>query len=304
MARSHALHFKESILFGRYLQRKRCFKGETVTENKIKISYLVATTELRIDEKVTAYQGDMETAFQKLNGLGYDGAELMILNPDFVDRDRVEQLSREYQLKIPAFCTGEVYGQGGLSFMDPDQSLRIEAIKRMKKIIDFASPFGAQVNIGRLRGQFSSGIPQETSLTWMYAAFEEITDYAAERGVTIILEPVPFVFCNNINSTQDGIAVVRRMGRKNFKLMADIFSMHLEDISMERSFNDARPYLTHIHLCDSNRLAPGRGNLDFGKIVRMLKNVGYNGYISAEINQHPDQDIVIEEAIRVLKPLL
>jgi sugar phosphate isomerase/epimerase len=36
----------------------------------------------------------------------------------------------------------------------------------------------------------------------------------------------------------------------------------------------------------------------------MLKAIGYNGYISAEINQHPDQDIVIEEAINVLRPLL
>ena len=73
---------------------------------------------------------------------------------------------------------------------------------------------------------------------------------------------------------------------------------------MKSSFNDAKPYLTHIHVCDSNRLAPGRGNLDFGKILSMLKAIGYSGYISAEINQHPDQDIVIEEAINVLRPLL
>ena len=188
--------------------------------------------------------------------------------------------------------------------MDPDQSIRTEAILRMKKIIDFAAPFGAQVNIGRLRGQFAMEIPKETSLAWMYAAFEEVTDYAAERGVTIILEPVPYIFCNNINTTRDGIEVVKRMGRENFRLMADIFSMILEDISIQRSFNDAKPYLTHIHVCDSNRLAPGRGNLDFGKILSMLKEIGYTGYISAEINQHPDQDIVIEETINVLRPLL
>ena len=273
-------------------------------ENRIKLGYLVATAELGVDEKVTAYQGDMGTAFQKLSELGYDGAELMILDPDVVDRGRVEQLSREYNIEIPVLCTGEVYGQGGLSFMDPDQSIRTEAVSRMKKIIDFASPFGAQVNIGRLRGRFSINIPKETSLAWMYAAFEEVTDYAAQRGVTIILEPIPYIFCNNINSTQDGIAVVRRMGRENFRLMADIFSMNLEDISMQRSFNDAKPYLTHVHVCDSNRLAPGRGNLDFGKILSMLKAIDYNGYISAEINQYPDQDIVIEEAINVLRPLL
>jgi len=96
------------------------------------------------------------------------------------------------------------------------------------------------------------------------------------------------------------------IGKALFKprLMADIFSMNLEDISMEKSFNDAKPYLTHVHVCDSNRLAPGRGNLDFGKIIDMIKAAGYTGYISAEISQHPDLDIVIEETINVLRPLL
>ncbi len=73
---------------------------------------------------------------------------------------------------------------------------------------------------------------------------------------------------------------------------------------MRTTFNDAKPYLTHIHVCDSNRLAPGRGNLDFGKILSMIKATGYNEYISAEFYQHPDQDTVIEEASYVLRPLL
>ena len=62
----------------------------------------------------------------------------MILDPDFVDRDRLERLSGQYGVEIPALCSGEVYGQGRLSFMDPDQSIRAEAILRMKKLIDFA----------------------------------------------------------------------------------------------------------------------------------------------------------------------
>jgi sugar phosphate isomerase/epimerase len=115
-----------------------------VVENKIKLGYLVATPELRSDETVTAYQGDMETAFRKLSEMGYDGAELMILDPDSVDRSRVEQLSREYDIENPILCTGEVYGQGRLSFMDPAQSIRTQAVLRMKKISDFASPFGGQ----------------------------------------------------------------------------------------------------------------------------------------------------------------
>jgi len=270
----------------------------------IKIGYMVATPELKVEEALTAYQGDLKEAFSKLRYFGYDGAELMVLNPDHVDRDEVERLSREYGIEIPVVCTGEVYGQDHLSFMDPDESIRREAIGRTKRIIDFASSFGAQVNIGRLRGRLFVETPQEESLGWMYAAFENVTDYAAERGVTMILEPVAQIFCNNINSTQEGIEVVRKIGRKNFRLMADIFHMNLEDKLLEKSFRDAKPYLTHIHVCDSNRLTPGRGNFDFKRIIEMIKKIGYSGYISAEILQFPAQDIALEETIKHLKPLL
>jgi sugar phosphate isomerase/epimerase len=270
----------------------------------IKIAYMVATPELKVNEAVTAYQGDLKEAFSKLRYFGYDGTELMVLNPDHVDRDEVERLSREYGIEIPVICTGEVYGQERLCFMDPNESVRREAVRRTKRIIDFASSFGAQVNIGRLRGRLFVETPQEKSLGWMYAAFEDVTDYAAERGVTMILEPVAQIFCNNINSTQEGIEVVRKVGREHFRLMADIFHMNLEDKSMEKGFRDAKPYLTHIHVCDSNRLAPGRGNFDFKRIIEMIKNIGYSGYISAEILQFPTQDMALEETIRHLKPHL
>ena len=59
-----------------WLADKAFLKGKKMVENKIKLGYLVATAELRIDEKVTAYQGDMEAAFQKFSESGYDGVEL------------------------------------------------------------------------------------------------------------------------------------------------------------------------------------------------------------------------------------
>jgi sugar phosphate isomerase/epimerase len=279
-------------------------RRQRMSELSIKLAYMVATPEVKVEESVTAYQGDMKEAFSRLAALGYDGAELMMVEPDRVDRDRIERLSREYGIEVPVICTGEVYGQARLSFMDPDESVRREAIRRTKGIIDFASCFGAQVNIGRLRGRLFPDTPREKSIDWMYAAFEDVTDYAAERGITMTLEPIAHIFCNNINSTHEGVDVVKRVGRDNFRLMADVFHMNLEDASVEAGFTEMRPYLSHIHVCDSNRLAPGRGNFDFKTITEMIKQIGYRAYISAEIFQFPSQDIVLEETIKHLKPLL
>jgi len=54
----------------------------------------VATPELRIDETVTAFQGDTREAFRRLRDLGYDGAELMMRDPDSVDLAGMEGLTK------------------------------------------------------------------------------------------------------------------------------------------------------------------------------------------------------------------
>lgn len=269
----------------------------------IKIGYVVATPELRFDEGVTAYQGDVEEAFRRLRDLGYDGAELMIRDPDHIEKGLFERLSRDYGIEIPALCTGEVFAQDRLSFMDPDTTVRAEAIRRTKKIIDFASIFGAQMNIGRLRGQFCQEIPRERSLAWMYDAFETVSDYAAPRGVTITIEPIPRVEWNNLFTVRDGIEVVKKMGRKNFRLMADVYAMNIEEKSLAESFREARTYLAHIHISDSNRLPPGGGNLDFACITEAIWAIDYRGYVSAELIQYPDREEAMAQTIGILKSL-
>lgn len=266
----------------------------------IKIGYVVATPELRLDEGVTAFQGDVEKAFRTLHELGFDGAELMIRDPDCIEKGLFERISRDYRIEIPALCTGEVFGQDHLSFMDSDSAVRTEAILRAKKIIDFASDFGAQMNIGRLRGQFCQNIPRETSLGWMYNAIETISDYAAPRGVTITIEPIPRVEWNNLFTIHDGIDVVQKMGRKNFRLMADLYAMNIEEKSLTESFRIAKPYLAHIHISDSNRLHPGGGNLDFTRISKVIQAIAYSGYISAEILQFPDSHQAMTATMNIL----
>jgi sugar phosphate isomerase/epimerase len=271
---------------------------------QLKIAYVVATPDLKINERVTALQNGLESSFRKLKEDGYDGAELMIGDPDQVDNALIRRLAREYSLEVPAYCTGEVYGQYGLSFMNPDESVRREAIEKTLKIIDYAATFGALVNVGRLRGRFSPEVPREQSLTWMYAAFERIANYAEPKGVVIILEPVAFPFCNVINSTQDGIKAVKLVGKSSFRLMLDVFSMQMEDSSMAEAFFEAKPYLKHIHLCDSNRLAPGMGIFNFDDIVTSIKRTGYEGYVSAEIYQAPDEKYAFDQTTKVLMPLV
>jgi sugar phosphate isomerase/epimerase len=46
--------------------------------------------------------------------------------------------------------------------------------------------------------------------------------------------------------------------------------------------------ISHVHVADSNRLAPGQGRINFREVLQGLKAVGYDGWLSLEIKQPAD----------------
>ena len=102
----------------------------------MKLCYQAATPDVAIADSVTAYQGPLAKTFGDLGALGYDGVELMTLNPGKLDWREVKETAEENNLSVVLVCTGEIFGQLGLSYTHPHRSLRREAVERTKEIID------------------------------------------------------------------------------------------------------------------------------------------------------------------------
>jgi sugar phosphate isomerase/epimerase len=58
--------------------------------------------------------------------------------------------------------------------------------------------------------------------------------------------------------------------------------MNIEEQSFEHAILKSEGLLRHTHFADNNRKMPGYGHIDFRLIVKTLKNIGYNQYISFE----------------------
>ena len=85
----------------------------------MKLCYQVATPDVAIADSVTAYQGSLEKSFGDLGRLGYDGVELMTLNPGKLDWNEVKETAEKNGLSVILVCTGEIFGQLGLSYTNP-----------------------------------------------------------------------------------------------------------------------------------------------------------------------------------------
>lgn len=270
----------------------------------MRLCYQVATPDVAPAPSVTAYQGDLSHAFARLRACGYEGAELMVCDPRQIDVEELKRLRNEYGLEIPMICTGEVFGQGNVCFSHPDPQNRQEAIARCKAAVDLAREFGAQINIGRVRGGYLWGEEPEGCRLRSIQGMREVAEYAGGRGVIMALEPVNSIAINFINTTQEGIAAVREINVPACKLMLDSNHMYIEDMDMVQSVYDAKEYMTYVHVVDSNRLYPGNRKLDFHAFFSALKAVGYDGWLSVEVFQRPTQDTALEKSAQFLKKQL
>jgi len=264
----------------------------------------VATaTEDALPSAFVVFRG-LEQSIRKAADMGYDGVELALMHREQANLRLIKRLLSEYGMEIPAISTGQVFAGLGLWFTHPDPGTRNKAIEVFRGLVDLAAEFGAMVNIGRLRGPIPEGENREIAENRFLDVLRVLADYAAGLGVTLLLEPVNRYEINFINTVDEGAALIRKLGRKNVYLMPDIFHMNIEDDSIPASFARNSPHTAYVHFADSNRLAPGRGHLNFPEIVGILKALGYEGWISVEILPNPDPDTAAREAIRYLRTLI
>jgi len=242
-----------------------------------------------------AYKGELESNIAKIAQLGYDGVELAVRDPDPAELDvgHIAALLQKHSLEVPAIGTGQAYGEEGLSFTDPDETVRNRAVDRIKSQIDLAGRLNAVVIIGLIRGK-SSG---ERSLMWLEQALKACAEHAAKADVHLAMEPINRYETDLVNTVGEGLELIEKIGADNLGLLLDTFHMNIEEPSLEESMRMAGNRLFHLHIADSNRWYPGAGHLDFGDVVKVLKDMKYTGYLSAEILPLPDADTCAEKTI-------
>jgi sugar phosphate isomerase/epimerase len=63
----------------------------------------------------------------------------------------------------------------------------------------------------------------------------------------------------------------------------DTFHMNIEERSISGAILAHGNLLNHVHLSDSNRLAPGLGHIDFAEVLQALVEVGYERSLAFEL---------------------
>ncbi|MGN6298992.1 MAG: TIM barrel protein [Ginsengibacter sp.] len=234
---------------------------------------------------------------------GYKGVELALKRAEEINQNDLQKLLGENNIEVSCISTGQVYADGGLTLTHEKKGSRDFVINIFKEFIDLAYKFGKTVNIGRVRGQIGKRSKLYVEELFVEVA-RELCEYALPKKVTLILEPVNRYEIDFINTVNEGVDLLKKVGMPNMMLMPDLFHMNIEekDISLELVKNVE--FIKYIHFADSNRFAPGQGHIDFQQIFHNLLLAGYNGWISTEILPRPDPDTAAKQTIDFLLPLI
>lgn len=263
----------------------------------MKFAYMVVTNEVK-GKNVTGLIGDYDHLFKTISRNGYHGVELLIKNPFQVDFIAIKKYLEKYNLDMPVLCTGEMYGEDGISFGDSNPSIRKEAIKRTIEAMKIAEEFNAGVNVGRLRGRFVDGVNREDTIKWATEGFLECAE--SHKNVNLLLEPINHKVSNFILTTEEGVNFIKGLNKPNIRLMLDYIHMMIENEDLKRSVNMASGYFDHVHVCDSDRKPLGMGDYQIEEFADALMNTGYDGYVSIEAFDTSDYPVYISKSIEVL----
>lgn len=249
-------------------------------------------------------EGDPASGIETAACLGYDGVELHFTDPAAADAEKIGEVLVRTNLGITALGTGRAYVNDRLSITDADKARRMAAVRRLEQFISLAGRFGAKVIVGCMRGNLSAPEELPAAMQRLAVSMAHLDAVAGSEGVEIVFEPINRYENNFLCTMAEISAFVRENGLKHTGLLIDTFHMNIEEADLPASIRACAREIRYVHLADSNRHYPGQGHLDLAGVLRTLREIGYDGVLSAECLPLPSKQAAAAGWLSTVKSLL
>lgn len=230
----------------------------------------------------------LDDAFAQAAAVGFDAVEIFPPSASVIDVEEVKRLAEDHSLAVAAVGTGGGWVINKWSLTNPDCSIRAQAREFIRAIIDKAGALRAPAILGSMQGRWEGEVTREEALAWLGDALEDLGEHAAQHGVPFLYEFLNRYETNLFNRIGDAAAFLRTLRTRNVRILADLFHMNIEEADIPAALRAAGSLVGHVHFADSNRQAIGLGHTPIAPIVSALRDIGYSGYLSAEILPLPD----------------
>jgi len=270
------------------------------------MAQLAAFPKCYLDEIIIRKSMTLFDWIEKSAKLDIDGLEMH--NLFFLDQgdeyvDEVARKCEEFKLALPMMCFSP-------DFTNPDLKRRLEELAKQKEAIDLTAKLGGMF-CRTLSGQNWPGLEQDKAVRWCVEMIQETVAYAEEKGIIInienhykdgyweypefalrsdifleIIEQIDSPFfginfdpSNTIVAGEDPIELLEKIKNR-------VVTMHASDrYLLNGNLEDLRRLEMdplHGYAASIQHGIIGRGLNDYDAIFQILKDAGFDGWISIE----------------------
>lgn len=196
-------------------------------------------------------------------------------------------------------------GPQGLHMTTPNEATWQRTRDYLAALLDLCSDLGGKVLVlgspkqrSLVEGQTPDGARQRA-----VQMLGSVLDKASALGLTICLEPLSPVETDFVNTVEEGMKIVRRLGHPNLKVHLDVKAMSSEGKPVADVIRSVKAAdIGHFHVNDPNLYGPGMGDVDYTPIAAALTDVGYDGWLSVEVFKYdPDPETIARKSIDYLR---
>jgi len=232
------------------------------------------------------WDADFVPFVSKVAGLGFDILEVnsgTVTRMANGQRDRLKKAAQDANIAL-TFCIGL---PAQYDIASEDANVRRTGVDFLKRQAEMLAYMGAKKVSGILYGSWPGSLPEGVTdrrpyLERSIESMKEVMKTAAACDVFFNIEVVNRFEQYLMNTCEEALDYVNRVGSSHCKILLDTFHMNIEEDSIYNAIVTAGDKLGHFHIGETNRRAPGRGRIPWNEIAQALKEINYGGAVVME----------------------
>jgi D-psicose/D-tagatose/L-ribulose 3-epimerase len=166
-----------------------------------------------------------------------------------------------------------------------DNETRNRTMDYLVRLGILCSQMGAKVLVfGSPKNRKRSGLSMESASDIATDFFYSVAEKIASFDIKICIEPNPKEYdCDFINTTLEGLELVKRVNHPNFRLHLDASAMTLNDENPSLITTKVLLWTAHVHISEPHLELIGSGTTNHDAFAEALKSQEYDGWISLEM---------------------
>lgn len=197
----------------------------------------------------------------------------------------------------------------GLHLTTDDRNMRRRTAVYLGELARLCEELGGDIMIFGSPGQRSITEEKNVAIS-MHQAYRNAAEVLKQAvpaldktGVTLAMEPLTTWETNFLLTSGDAVRLAKMVDSPKVKMMLDCKAMWGAEIDdIPTLIRRRKDWMAHFHVNDPNLRGPGFGKLDFVPILKTLKEIKYDDWVSVEaFDYYPTPERMTVESLKYLK---